>query len=98
MYCNVNCFIPYIVYANNNIFCENNSLYMKLPYRLSRGYGGVACTTLLASIIITIMIIEKGNVLFFQLQFGTYLPTFRLDALAILTLRMARASSRNVGR
>ena len=27
---------------------------------------------------------EKGNVLFFQLQFGTYLPTFRLDALAIL--------------
>ena len=30
------------------------------------------------------IIIENGNVLFFQLQFGTYLPTFRLDALAIL--------------
>ena len=27
---------------------------------------------------------ENGNVLFFQLQFGTYPPTFRLDALAIL--------------
>ena len=27
---------------------------------------------------------EKGNVLLFQLQFGTYLPTFRLDALVIL--------------
>ena len=30
------------------------------------------------------LIFEKGNVLFFQLQFGTYLPMFRLDALAIL--------------
>ena len=30
----------------------------------------------------------KGNVLFFQLQFGTYLPTFWLDALAILRVRM----------
>ena len=25
---------------------------------------------------------ENSNVLFFQLQFGTYLPIFRLDALA----------------
>ena len=31
---------------------------------------------------------EKGNVLFFQLQFGTYLSMFRLDALAILRVRM----------
>ena len=39
-----------------------------------------------ATVIYSNIIIEKGNVLFFQLQCGTYLPTFRLDALAILTL------------
>ena len=31
---------------------------------------------------------ENSNVLFFQLQSGTYLPTFRLDALAILRVTL----------
>ena len=45
---------------------------------------------------------KNSNVLFFQLQLelGTYLPMFRLDALAILRVRLgmasARASSRNI--
>ena len=31
---------------------------------------------------------ENGNVLLFQLQLETYLPTFRLDVLAILRVRI----------
>ena len=38
---------------------------------------------------------EKGNVFFFQLQFGTYRLTFQLDALAILRVRMETSYKTN---
>ena len=36
---------------------------------------------------------ENGNVLFFQLQFGTYLPTFWPNALAVLILEYLAGTS-----
>ena len=64
------------------------------PFTSARNTGltydqHVHCTCIMYIILIIIIIDdETGNVLFFQLQFGTYLPTFRLDALAILRVRM----------
>ena len=72
-----------------NIAKQVQIIYMQLKYKLYLGKQNVQCMdTIIKDVSKEDYSYEKGNVLFFQLQFGTYLPTFRLDALAILTVRM----------